>query len=393
MAVTDRATMITPAWGGPWLRGPWSGLIAVPIAFVQVIGTHFAQDNQPDKRAVDWIAIVLLLLGPAALTVRWRHPVPVLAGVLGVTVTYLALDYPYGPVFLSLAVAYFTAVASGHLRAAVVLGVIGWACINWVDWVFDRGPAPTWGEALAGAAWVVFLTVAGAFARTRWERQREVARARESELARLATEERLRIARELHDVLAHNISLINVQAGVALHLMDDNPEQVRDALTAIKAASKETLTEMRSVLGALRAVDEEAPRTPTSGLSVLPELTERMAAVGVDVTMTTSGAERPLPGAVDLAAFRIAQEALTNVHRHAGAVSATVSVDYGDDELTIRVGNERPRVAPPPAEPGSGHGIAGMRERAAALGGTLRAGPRADGGFVVIASLPIEEHE
>ncbi len=363
----------------------------MPIAFFQVIGTHFAADNQPDKRALDWAAYVLLLLGPLALTLRWRYPVPVLASVLGVTVTYLALDFPYGPVFISLAVAYFTAVASGHLKAAIVVGVIGWALINSVDWIFDRAPAPTLGELSASAVWVVFLTVAGAFARTRWERQRDAARTRESEMARLATEERLRIARELHDVLAHNISLINVQAGVALHLMDDNPEQARDALTAIKAASKETLTEMRSVLGALRAVDEEAPRAPTSGLSVLPELTERMAAVGVDVTLSSSGVERPVSGAVDLAAFRIVQEALTNVQRHAGAVPAFVSLDYGADELTIRVENGPPLGAPSPAEPGTGHGIAGMRERAAALGGTLRAGPRADGGFVVVATLPIEE--
>jgi signal transduction histidine kinase len=213
---------------------------------------------------------------------------------------------------------------------------------------------------------------------------------------RRAGEERLRIARELHDVLAHNISLINVQAGVALHLMEEQPEQARTALTAIKAASKDALGELRSVLDVLRHVDEGAPRAPTAGLADLDRLVSGATAAGIDVRVVTSGTPRPLPPSVDLAAFRIVQEALTNVTRHAGQATATVSLTYGEEGLTVSVeddgrgvngagagtGPERPR------ERGGGNGIRGMKERASALGGDVEAGPRPGGGFRVTASLP-----
>jgi signal transduction histidine kinase len=198
----------------------------------------------------------------------------------------------------------------------------------------------------------------------------------------------LRIARELHDVLAHNISLINVQAGVALHLIDERPEQARGALSAIKDASKEALGELRSVLDVLRQTDERPPRSPTAGLARLDELVSRATAAGLEVRTEVDGSPRPLAAGVDLAAFRIVQEALTNVARHAGPATAIVRLAYGERELTLQVDDDG-RGRPADATPAGGSGIAGMRERAIALAGTLDAAARPGGGFQVRARLPL----
>ena len=188
-------------------------------------------------------------------------------------------------------------------------------------------------------------------------------------------------------MLAHDISLISVQAGVALHLMDEQPDQARTALTAIKAASKDALGELRSVLDVLRQGDEGPPRSPTAGLEDLDRLVAGAAAAGIDVRVVTSGTPRRLPPTVDLAAFRIVQESLTNVTRHAGPATATVSLTYGDGDLTVEVEDDGRAANGAPA-PGAGNGIRGMQERAAALGGTLDAGPKPGGGFRVRAKLP-----
>ncbi|WP_410050175.1 sensor histidine kinase [Actinomadura sp. CNU-125] len=197
------------------------------------------------------------------------------------------------------------------------------------------------------------------------------------------------MARELHDVLAHNISMINVQAGVALHLIDDDPGQARTALAAIKEASKEALTEMRSVIGALRAQGETAPRTPTAGLDRLDELLARAESAGLTVEAEITGDRGPLHAGTSLAAFRIVQEALTNVTRHAGPgpVTARVRIAYRDQEIEVRVEDDGRGVSLLDDRP-AGSGIRGMRERAAALGGTFEAGPRPGGGFAVRATLP-----
>jgi signal transduction histidine kinase len=213
-------------------------------------------------------------------------------------------------------------------------------------------------------------------------------RTRAEEARRRADEERMRIARELHDVLAHNISLVNVQASVALHLMDEQPGQSRSALVAIKQASNDALKELRSVLDVLRQGDEAPPRAPASGLTHLNSLVAGVSATGLRVRTTVEGTSRPLPAGVDLAAFRIVQEALTNVTRHAGPASATVLVGYGSEELTVQVDDDGRGPASNGA--GQGNGIRGMRERAAALGGELAAGPRPGGGFRVRARLPLD---
>lgn len=358
------------------------------VALVQVVGTRFAALDQPERAALDAVAFGLLLAGPAALLLRRRYPVPVLLTTLAVTLLYYTLDYPYGPVFLSLIVAFITAVTTGHRLEAWVAGAGGYLAVLGLGYLPGGAPPPTVAKAAGIGAWLLVVLTAGEAVRFRGERVAQFRRAREEEARRRASEERLQIARELHDVLAHNISLINVQAGVALHLIDEQPEQARVALAAIKQSSKDVLREMRSVLGVLRGVDETAPRSPTPSLANLDDLIANLNAAGLTVRTEVHGKPRELPAGVELAAFRILQEALTNVSRHAGAATATATVDYGEHTLSLRVDDDGDGVAAAPSS-GTGSGIAGMRERVAALGGEFSAGPRPGGGFRVLARLPL----
>jgi signal transduction histidine kinase len=215
----------------------------------------------------------------------------------------------------------------------------------------------------------------------------EAARSRREERRRRASEERLRIAQELHDVLAHNISLINVQAGVALHLIDDDPDQARSSLAAIKSASGDALSELRSVLDILRQDEPDAPRSPTPSLADLERLIDKTRAAGLDVSYETTGERVDLPSSVERAAYRVVQEALTNVVRHASGASASVIVAFENESLVVEVTDDGRGVAV--SSPGGGNGIPGMRARVEAVGGTFAAGLLEDGGFRVRASFPL----
>ena len=212
---------------------------------------------------------------------------------------------------------------------------------------------------------------------------------RQIDQRRHQSEERLRIARDLHDVIGHNISLINVQASMGLDLMDSQPEQARAALSAIKSASKEALEELRTMLTTLRHDNEAAPRSPAPGLDRLPELIELTRAAGLSVEVEVAEKAPPLPAAVHLAAYRIIQESLTNVARHAARARVTVRVTYDDADLHVEIDNDGPAPVGEGSAIGTGSGITGMRERAAALGGDLSAGFRHGGGFRVSARLPV----
>jgi signal transduction histidine kinase len=202
--------------------------------------------------------------------------------------------------------------------------------------------------------------------------------------------ERLRIARELHDVVAHSLAAIALQAGVAEHVMYDRPDQVGDALRAIKAVSGEASRELRAILGVLRRVDDRRSAAASRGVGGLDALAATASSAGVPTRVAISGRPRPLLAAVDQAAYRIVQESLTNVLRHAGPASASVRVAYEPNRLVVEVvddGHAR-KAGDGGGSPGTGHGIAGMRERALSLGGQLEAGKLAGGGFRVRASLP-----
>ncbi|MDX2705581.1 sensor histidine kinase [Streptomyces sp. PA03-6a] len=380
--------------GGERLRHPWiSSLI---IAVVQVVGTTAAAHNAPGRVILGHLGYALLLAGPVLLLWRNLAPVAVAAAVSAVTLAYVAAGYPYGPVFLSIVAAYFTAVAAGRRRAVLIIAAALYTAYLLITvWLYRWLPpagdeAASWAQVSGAAAWLLAILAVAELWRLRREQFVRDRRERAEAERRRADEERLRIARELHDVLAHSISVINVQAGVALALMDERPEQARQALTTIKAASKEALGEVRQVLGTLRSPGE-APRSPAPGLDRLPELLEQAAGAGLAVDITRDGRTGALPPGVDLAAFRIVQEALTNVIRHSGSRTARVHVTRRRDAVELRVDDDGPATTTADHAPdsGGGNGLLGMRERAAALGGTVEAGPRADGGFRVMARLPL----
>ncbi|MGH9093911.1 MAG: sensor histidine kinase, partial [Acidimicrobiales bacterium] len=222
------------------------------------------------------------------------------------------------------------------------------------------------------------------------ERALRAEQTREEEARRRVDAERLRIARELHDVVAHSMAMINVQAGVAAHVIDTRPEQAAVALNAIKAASKEGLRELRAILNVLRQADEADRTSPAPGLGQLDALVSATRQAGLPVELDRRGQMTDLPAAVDLAAYRIVQESLTNVLRHAGPAPTTVCVDHQPGGLRIDVTDTGGATPPSEATEGAGTGIRGMRERAESLGGTLEAGRRAGGGFSVHAELPLE---
>jgi signal transduction histidine kinase len=393
------------------LRGRWTAgsaraddvLLAAGVAVFGVVGTVGAAAEQPAARPLDAAAWALLLVASGALLARRRHPLAVLALTAAATVAWLAAAYPYGPAFLPLSLAVYTlaTVTAGTRLPALAGGVAGLLVLLVALGVADGG---AWRrEELPGVllAWLALLGVplwVGVVARSRRERAAEQARRR-------ADDERLRVARELHDVVSHSIAMINFRAGVALHVLDRRPEQAREALTAIRQASAGALQELRATLGVLRQpAGGERSQASLPGLAQLEELVAGVAGPGPPVAVVVDGEPAELPPAVDLAAYRVVQESLTNVVRHAGAARATVRVAFGPADLVVEVTDDG---AAPPADPsatrftgappwgspdpsgGGGHGIAGMRERVAALGGELQAGPGPRGGFRVRARLPL----
>jgi signal transduction histidine kinase len=389
---------------------PLDVLVAVAIAFVQIAGTiGYSQDEPPSPWALDAFAYVLLVAGPVVLLFRRRWPDATLAVAFAAAAGYAASGYPRGPAgFPAFVFAMVSAIMMGRRAFAWGVLAVAYAAFTWLPSLLpdEVEEARSLADAAANLAWLPLVGAASEIARIRLERRAERAQAAREEARRRASEERLLIARELHDVLAHDISLINVQSGVALHLLDERPEQARPALEAINEASDEALGALRSVLDVLsRGLGQDgmhgesgawAPYAPTAGLRDLDSLVRRTRAAGLDVRLAVEGEARPLPAGVDLAAFRIVQEALTNVVRHAGGdARATVRLVYAPAELVVQVDDDGNGM-----EPASGRqptdsdrqvrrsGIAGMRQRVHALGGTFAAGPRPGRGFRVKARFP-----
>lgn len=365
--------------------------LAAGLGAVMVGGSFGATHHLHAHRPMDAGGALFILAIAGALAYRRRQPVAVLGVVYGLVLAYFLIGYGPGPVWLGLLVAYATAVVHGHRLAAGVAAVGGFVVFPWLaDWM-GRGEAPTALGLTLLAAGLLVLFGASEAVRARRARVTEERRRQAEEAARAATEERLRIARDLHDVLAHNIALISVQAGAALHVNGELPDQARSALTAIRQASKEALGELRAALDALRQTGDAPPHRPSPGLAQLDDLVAGARAAGLQVGVSVSlprESTGPLPVPVDVAAYRIVQEALTNVIRHAGAASARVDVARVGQALVLTIDDDGhgPGVGSPPS---SGSGILGMRERASALGGSLTAGPRPGGGFRVRAELPL----
>ncbi|MCO5999606.1 sensor histidine kinase [Actinoallomurus rhizosphaericola] len=369
------------------LRPPVSDLIiSVAVAAVALIGAAIAP---PGRTGLDAFGYLLLLAGSAALLARRRAPVPVLLVTTACVVAYLVRGYPGVAAAEPVMVALFTAMRAGR-RVVVLVPKAALVVVVITDLTLHHGEPvrQVLQDRFLLAGWLVASAMMGgafrqwdAYVHEARERAAEAERTREEMALRRAGEERLRIARELHDSLTHSISIVKVQAGVAIHLARKRGEPVPDALLAIQEASAEAMRELRATLEVLR--DGE----PTgNGLDRLPDLVRRARSAGLPADVTVTGRPRDLPTAVDRAAYRIVQEALTNVARHAGPAAASVLIRYGDDTLTVRVDDDGRATPGTPHEPGVG--LTGMRERVTALGGRLRAEPRAGGGFTVHADLP-----
>jgi signal transduction histidine kinase len=350
-------------------------------------------------RPLDAGAIVLAATVAAAVAVRRRYPVTALVVLNAVPLVWFLGPYPGRLVTLAPLIGCYTLAAYRGWRWGLA-GAVLTALIQIIAIRVALGDAETAGvvpdavllAATAGSAGAAAGYYRAVLAATRARLDRET-QTREERARRLAVEERLRIARELHDVFGHAMATISVQAGVGLHVIELRPEQARAALAAIKKVCDEGLNDVKTILGILRAdtsTAEEKPRAPRGGLDRLTDLIDTAEAAGLRVELTVDGPPRPLPAPVDMAAYRIVQEALTNVLRHANADTVRLSVTHETSRLLIRIRDDG-RTAGGAAP--RGHGIKGMRERARALSGQLTAAPHPDGGFEVHAELPIPDRQ
>lgn len=381
-------------------------VLAVFVTFLQVQGVRGATaSSDAAGRPLDdlgHLGLALLVVSGLSLAARRRWPVPVALVASATSAVYYGLDFHDGPAWLSLFVALYTLTAYGdgrrsvRLAAVLVLVLSAVWLVSGADveprealgWVFFRIGASVMSAALGESVRSRRVIAAEAV-----ERAEMAERTREEEARARVDDERLRIAREVHDTVAHAIAIINVQAGITAHVLDKRPERAREALETIERTSSRALEEMRSVLGVLRA-DGDA-RAPQPGLDQIAELAAKAQDAGLDIELAAPAPPVPLPGAVGSAAYRILQESLTNVIRHAGPTRVQVALEYGADALVVRV-TDRGRAAttaaaavPSGGDERPGHGIAGMRERCRLLGGDLDAGPVAGGGFQVSAVLPL----
>ncbi|NUR25235.1 MAG: sensor histidine kinase [Catenulispora sp.] len=304
------------------------GLILVQLAIASMIAWHRGGH-------VTWLEVAFVVAGPVALRATFHRPFLAATIIAAIDVTAVLVHVPIQPLLPSTIVAVVGPIARARREAY-----------------------------------------------RQWQAEEQLRRVEEGR--RKEADERVRIARELHDILAHSLSLINVRASVALEILDSHPDEVRPALEAIKQASRDGLTDVRSVLDGLQEC--QAPRTPAPALSRLDDLVKQARSAGLQVTVETVGVRRPLPSAVELAAYRMVQEALTNVMRHSAARAADVVIHYG--EKMICVGVADPGPAQPSPELGGGNGLSGIRDRVRALGGTATAEPDGRGGFRVLAMMP-----
>ncbi|WP_432140476.1 sensor histidine kinase [Streptomyces sp. bgisy084] len=371
-----------------------------------------------DHAAVSW-SLAALALSCVPLLVRSRWPLAVVAVTVAMSLAQLPLSQLPRPTPAATAVALYTVAIRTGRRTAWAAGLLAAAALITGSLLLRPGveqlpQSPALAEklpsSLALIAWTLMAVAIGDAVRSRrqvlaaaMERAERAERTKEAEARRRVTAERLRIARELHDVVAHHITLVNAQAGVAHHLMRTDPEHAYQALERIRDTSRGALDELRATVGLLRyGEDPVEPREPAPGLAGLDALLDSFRHSGLHVALERTGQPGELSPITDLTAYRIIQEALTNTHKHAGPASARVRLDFRTDVLRIAVeddgrGTEGSNRGTSPAvagiegtpEAGTGHGMIGMRERAKSAGGTLAAGPRPGGGFRIEAELPL----
>ncbi|MEU6381724.1 sensor histidine kinase [Streptomyces sp. NPDC046909] len=377
-------------------------VLAAGVLGCMVAGS-FVDPHGPDGvtwglRTPDPLSLVLIVLSAGTLVLRRRAPMTVLAltGTFSVVECVTGGD-PRAPVAMSAVIALYTVASTTDRPTTWRVGLLTMTVLTAAAML--GGPLPWYAQENLGIfAWTGIGATAGdavrsrrAFVQAIQDRAEKAERTREEEARRRVAEERLRIARDLHDVVAHHIALVNVQAGVAAHVMDKRPDQAKEALAHVREASRSALNELRATVGLLRqSGDPEAPTEPAPGLHRLDELVGTFRSAGLHVELARADGDTTLPAAVDLAAYRVIQEALTNVQKHAGGeAKAEVSVVRVGPNIEITVLDNGAGEDDDP-ENGGGHGLLGMRERVTALRGTLTTGPRYGGGFRVHAILPVK---
>jgi signal transduction histidine kinase len=375
-------------------------LADLAVAGVVYAVTLLTTIGGPAGGRLDVAAAATAAAACSALVVRRRWPFPVLVVSAVAAEAYLVHfgDHHGSMVLAAPLIALYTVADASTGRRALIIGVL--AVLASASFHMLTRPTSWLGaDNLALAALGGLAVAAGDASRNRRAYLSEVeARARhaefdrEAEAARRVTEERLRIARDLHDAVGHHLALIYVQTGVAIHLLSDPPTQARDALGHVREASRTALGELSATIGLLRQPDEQAePTDPVVGLAGVDELLVAFRRSGLAIAEQVDGPARPIPMAADLTAYRVIQESLTNVRKHAGPTAVAVCLTYEPDALRILVENKAAAHPPRPGggPAGAGHGLIGMRERVTALGGKLHAGPRPDGGYRVAAVLPL----
>jgi signal transduction histidine kinase len=383
-------------------------LLAAGIAIADLV-PRLGSDSTT-ARPLDAAGVALLLVPCVALVWRRTRPIPVLLITCGCLLLVQVREYVEAPsIFLSLLAASYAAGAYCRSRAGILTALV--ILVGYVVTVHVASPAapPPMDEAIGVASIVAGTFVLGrslglgrAYTAQLEQRAADLARGREAELRGVVGEERARIARDLHDVVAHHVSVMTVQAAAARRQLDRDPQRSAEAMAAVETTGRTALAEMRRIVGILRSPDDDEPadqmeaRAPQPGLAELPTLITQIGEAGLPVSLRVIGEPRPLSAGIDLAAYRIVQEALTNSLRHAGPTTAEVVLRYASRELVVQVldrghglaadlDNRGRRAARP-----LGHGLLGMRERVGVYGGELYAGPRAGGGFEVLARVPIE---
>jgi signal transduction histidine kinase len=358
--------------------------LALGLGVVAALWTTHADFVGPADQPLDVLSYVLIAVAALALVVRRVSPLVALAVAAACSSTYLVIGYPYGPILVAQMIAVYTVARYRPLSLSVPASLA--ALLAMLAHIITNSAAlPGLLGVIPGSAWVVVPFALGVTVRLVRE---QAAQARAEAVRQRVDDERLRMAQEVHDIVGHGLAAIKMQADVALHLMARRPEQAETALNAISRTSTEALEELRATLGVVRRIDLADARSPAPGLDRLEELRQRMDDAGVAVEVETTGAPRSLPLPVDLAAYRVLQESLTNVLRHAAAKVATVRIGYETGKVTLTISNPAP---PARGRYDGGLGIPGMRERVEALGGQFAAGPAPEGRFEVRATLPTGE--
>jgi signal transduction histidine kinase len=377
-----------------WLFDSGLALVAAGVSTAMFV-SYLVARGQPRGTLASGYALVLLHTLP--LAARRRFPLAVLATSVASGLAFAALGLPPEILGLAILVAVYSVAAYGDrwvALAGLAVAEVGLAAVQLTPGRTGADTLVINNMGVVAVAWLLghFAHNYRAYAARLEERTAELERAREALARRAVTEERLRLARELHDVVAHAMSVIAVQSGVGAHVATTQPKEARKALAAIEATSRAALTELRRLLGVLRQEDEpHGGLAPMPGLADLEGLLAEVAKAGLAVKLQVHGTRPPLPAGVDLSAYRIVQEALTNVVKHAGPAHAQVVVGYGDQEVTVEIIDDGRGAVTSVTDgrAGTGHGLIGMRERVAAFGGDLEVGPRPHGGFRVAARLPV----